>query len=132
MTNYYLHGVKLSEGQRMKLAKAYNNNSAITIRLAKNELTRPDELTLTKTQINKIQKAMKSGNGVDVTISKTQIRKAVQQGGSLWSSLMSAVPFVMPLAKSVGKKVVAPLATGAIQALGSLGIDKIFRKGVQQ
>ena len=29
MTSYYLHGVKLSEGQRQKLAKAYNNNSAI-------------------------------------------------------------------------------------------------------
>ena len=33
------HGVKLSEGQRMKLAKAYNNNSARTIRLANNELS---------------------------------------------------------------------------------------------
>ena len=34
----------------------HNNNSAITIRLANNELSDPHELMLTKTQINKLQK----------------------------------------------------------------------------
>ena len=47
---------------------------------------------------------MNQGVGADMKVSKTQIRKAVQQGGSLWSSLMSVVPFVMPLAKSIGIK----------------------------
>ena len=32
---------------------------------------------LTKTQINKINKAMNGGTGVDIKISKTQIRKAI-------------------------------------------------------
>ena len=39
MTKYYPCGVSLSKGQLEKLSRAYNNNSAITIRLAKNELT---------------------------------------------------------------------------------------------
>ena len=69
MTKYYPHRVSLSVEQKSKLAKAYQNNSPITIRLAKNELNDIDELMLTRTQINKIQKAMRDGNGVDIKIS---------------------------------------------------------------
>ena len=39
MTTYHSHGVKLSIGQKDKLAKALKNNSAITIRLSNSELT---------------------------------------------------------------------------------------------
>ena len=92
MTTYYSYGVNLSKGQRLKLAKAYANNSAITIRLAKNELNGSDELMLTKTQINKIKRAMENGTGADIKISKSQIRKAVEHGGLLFSSLMKLVP----------------------------------------
>ena len=53
MTNYHAYKVKLSKGQRQRLAKAYENNSAITIRLSKNELQGSDELMLTKTQQKK-------------------------------------------------------------------------------
>ena len=52
MTKYYPYGVSLSKGQLEKLSRAYNNNSAITIRLARNELSEPHELMLTKSQIN--------------------------------------------------------------------------------
>ena len=38
MTTYHPHGVKLSEGQKKKLAKAYRDNTAITIRLSNDEL----------------------------------------------------------------------------------------------
>ena len=51
-------------------SRAYNNNSAITIRLARNELSGPHELMLTKTQINKLRKAMSQGTGSDIKISK--------------------------------------------------------------
>ena len=45
----------------------------------------------------------------------------------MWTSLLKLTPF---LTKGVSK--VAPhLATGALSALGSLGIDKIFGKGMQ-
>ena len=71
MASYYPHGVKLSENQKAKLARAVKNNSAITIRLSKNELTGPDQLMQTKTQMKRIQKAMRNETGADVKISKT-------------------------------------------------------------
>ena len=127
MTSYYEYHVNLSKGQKEKLAKAVTNSSPITLRLAKNELAGNDELMLTKSQINKLQKAKQKSTGVEIKISKTQIRKSVKQGGSLWTSLLKLTPF---LTKGVSK--VAPhLATGAISALGSLGIDKMFGSGVQ-
>ena len=104
-TTYYPRGVNLSQGQAEKLKKAYETNSAITLRLSKNELKGANELMLTKTQINKINKTMNSGTGVDIKISKTQIRKAIQKGGRLWSTLFSlgtkALPFVTKAASKV-------------------------------
>ena len=58
----------------------------------------PHELMLTKTQINKLKKAMSQGTGSDFKISKTQIRKAVRQSGSLWGSLMSLGSKLLPMA----------------------------------
>ena len=73
------------------------------IRLASNELSGPHELVLTKTQINKLKKAMSQGTGSDIKISKTQIRKPVKHGGSLFGSLVSLgsklTPMATPLAK---------------------------------
>ena len=84
---------------------------------------------LTKTQINKLKKAMSQGTGSDIKISKTQIRKAVRQGGSLWGSLISLGSKLLPIAMPLAKKAIAPLATGALSGLASLGVEKIFGKG---
>ena len=129
MTKYYAYGVSLSKDQLEKLSRAYNNNSAITIRLARNELSSPHELMLTKTQINKLRKAMSQGTGSDIKISKSQIRKAVKHGGSLWGSLISLGGKSLPMAMPLAKKAITPLAAGALSGLASLGVDKIFGKG---
>ena len=129
MTKYYPYGVSLSKGQLEKLSRAYNNNSAITIRLARNELSGPHELMLTKTQIDKLKKAMSQGTRSDIKISKTQIRKVVRQGGSLWGSLVNLGSKLLPMAMPLAKKAIAPLATGTLSGLASLGEDKIFGKG---
>ena len=84
---------------------------------------------LTKTQINKLRKAISQGTGSGIKISKTQIRKAVKQGGSLWGSLISLGSKLLPIAMPLAKKAIAPLATGALSGLASLGVDKIFGKG---
>ena len=117
MTKYYPYGVALSEGQLENLSRAYNNKSAITIRLARNELSGPHEIMLTKTQINALKKAMSKGIGSDIRISKTQIRKAVRQGGSLWGSLISLGSKLLPMAMTLAKKAAAPLVTGALSGL---------------
>ena len=121
--------MSLSKGRLEKLSRAYINNSAITIRLGRNELSGPHELMFTKTQINKLKKAMSQGTGSDIEISETQIRKAVKRGGSLFGSLMSLGSKLIPMAMPLAKKAVAPLVTGALSGLASLGVDKIFGKG---
>ena len=127
--SYIKYGVNLSDGQKDKLARALSNKSAITIRLTKSDLTGSDDMMLTKTQLKRIKKAMSNGTGVDLKISKTQINHLIQEGGSLWSSLFSLGTKALPYATKAVTKVAPALATGALQALGSLGIDKIFGKG---
>ena len=83
MTSYHSYG-----GQLEKLSRTYKNNSAITIRLTKNELSGPHEL-MTKIQINKIKESMKNGVGTDIEIRKTQIKKYVEYGGGLCGSFMN-------------------------------------------
>ena len=122
---YVKYGVKLSADQKKKLAKALSNKSSITLRLTKSNLTGNDMLMLTATQLKRIKKAMTNKTGVDLKISKTQIRSVVHKGGSLWSSLLNLGMRALPYAS----KAVPALATGAIQALGSLGVDKIFGRG---
>ena len=84
---------------------------------------------LTRTQINKI-KSIANGTGTDTKISKTQIRKSVKHGGNLCTSLASLGAKVLHYAMKGIPKAVPALATGAVSALGSVVIDKIFGKGI--
>ena len=69
---------------------------------------------------------MNNGTGADIKISKTQIRKVAKQGGNLFSTLASLGARVLPYAVKGLTKAVPALATGAVSALGSLGIFWIF------
>ena len=129
MTNYLEYGVNLSEGQKKNLAKAIQTKSELTLRLKNNQLKGSDELMLTKTQLNKIKKAISKKTGVEIKISKSQIRKSVKQGGSLFSSLALLGAKALPFVTKAASKALPALATGAVTALGSLGIDKMFGKG---
>ena len=128
MTSYFEYGVNLSDNQKRSLASATNSKSPLTLRIKLGNLTGNDELMLTKTQLKRIQKSL--NNGADIKISKTQIRKVAKQGGSLFSTLASLGAKVLPFAVKGLSKAVPALATGAVSALGSLGIDKIFGKGM--
>ena len=130
MAKYFEYGVSLSEGQKTNLARAIKTGSELSLRLKKNQLSGKDELMLTKTQVNKIKKAIKKKTGVVIKISKSHIRKSVKQGGSLFSSLALLGAKVLPYATQAASKALPALATGAVSALSSLGIDKMFGKGM--
>ena len=102
----------------------------MTLRIKHSNLTGKDELLFTERQIIKIEKSLRNGTGTDIKISKTQIRKIAKQGGNLFTSLASLGAKVLPYAVKGISKAVPALATGAVSALGSLGIDKIFGKGI--
>ena len=130
MTTYIEYGVTLTDGQKSKLASAILNKSPLTLRLKHGHLRGSDELMLTKRQISKIKKSIANGTGSDIKISKTQIRRSVKHGGNLFSSLASLGAKVLPYAIKGVSKVVPALATGAATALGEIGLNKIFGKGI--
>ena len=130
MANYVEYGINLTDNQKLNLASAINNKTPLTLRIKHSNLRGNDELMLTKRQIVKIQKSLENGTGTDIKISKTQIRKLVKHGGDLFTSLASHGAKVLPFAVKGISKAVPALATGAVSALGSLGIDKIFGKGI--
>ena len=127
---YIPYGVTLSQNQKARLAKALQKREPLTIRLSYNELTGPDQLMLTKTQIGRINRGLTSGKGVDLKISKTQIGKLVQRGGSLFSSLAALVPTLLPKAMQLTSKVIPGLAMGALGSLGNFTMDKILGQGI--
>ena len=130
MSTYIEYGVKLTDGQKSKLASAIKNKSELTLRLKNGQLRGPDELMLTKRQISKIKKSIANGIGSDIKISRTQIRKSVKHGGNLFTSLASIGARVLPYAIKGISKVAPALATGAASALGEIGLNKIFGKGI--
>ena len=130
MTSYIEYGVNLTHNQKMNLASAINNKTPLTLRTKHTNLRGNEELMLTTTQIGKIKKSLANRTGTDKKISKTQIRKVAKHGGNLFSSLASLGAKVFPYAVKGLSKAVPALPTGAVSALGSLGIDKIFGKGI--
>ena len=130
MTTYFEYGVNLTDNQKRSLASAMNHNTPLTLRLKHSNLRGNDELMLTARQLKRIQKSLANGTGADIKTSKTQIRKVAKQGGSLFSTLASLGARVLPYAVKGLSKAAPALATGAVSALGSLGIDKIFGKGI--
>ena len=92
MTEYIKHGVNLSYGQKLKLAKAYKDGVSTSIRLSKNNLHGNDNLALTQTQINQIKNAT---NGVQLNISLSQLKYQMNQektGGFL--PLLTLIPLI--------------------------------------
>ena len=64
---------------------------------------------------------------MDLKISKTQVRKVVRHGGSLWSLSLKMAPLVMPPAK----KATGPIVNRALGGLSSLRVNKLFGNGIQ-
>ena len=130
MASYIEYRVKLTDGQKSKLASAIRNKSPPTLSLKHSHLRGTDELMLTRRQIAKIEKSLANGTGSDIKISRTQIRRLVKHGGNLFSSLASLGAKLLSYAMRGVSKVAPALATGAASALGEIGLKKIFGKGI--
>ena len=121
MTTYHPYKVNLSKGQKDKLGRAFKANSAITLRLSAKQTSGNDELMLTANQKKRIAKAAALGKGVEIKISKTQIRKVVKQGGSLFSA-------IIPLARSFAPTLAKTLGLSALAGLASEGASQVVKK----
>jgi hypothetical protein len=93
MTEYYLHGLSLTDGQIKKLISSAKRQSSVTIRLSKDNLSGSHKLPLTKSQINRINK---SKTGLNLTLSYAQIKhinkELRKQGGMI--PLLALIPII--------------------------------------
>ena len=125
MTTYFPYKVNLSEGQKKKLGKAFKANSAITLRLSGTQTSGNDELMLTANQKKRITKAAALGKGVEIKISKSQIRKVMKQGGSLFSAI---IPLARSLTTSFAPTLAKTLGLSALAGLASEGASQVAKK----
>jgi hypothetical protein len=99
MAKYIQFGLTLSKKQKEKIVRAVQNGGGpVVIRLAAQQLTGEDKLALTPTQIARIKKR-KGKKGVEITLSKTQLKDMMKTGG------------ILPL---------IPLILGGLSAVGAL------------
>ena len=125
MSRLHEINVKLSDNQKKNLASALQRRETIVLRLSKDSLSGRDTLYVPMTTVKRLAKNRLAGKGMDIKLSKTNIRKQV--GGSLLSSLMKLAPLAAPLAKTVGLSALAGLASeGASQI-----VKKISGNGVK-
>ena len=127
MTQLYVIKVKLSPNQKKNLSNAFHKRETIVLRLAKDSLTGNDTLYVPSTVVKRLRKNQKLKKGMDIKLSKTNIRKQV--GGSLLTSILTLGRTLAPtLGKTLGLSALAGLASeGAAQA-----VKKISGKGVQE
>lgn len=71
MTEYYMRGLSLTNGQIKKIISSAKKHESVTIRLSKNNFNGNHKLPLTKTQINRIARAQ---TGLNLTLSYAQIK----------------------------------------------------------
>ena len=99
---YQSYSVSLTEGQKANLARAYKNMSPITITLKNDQLKGNFPFLLTKTQINRLNKADKTR--VDINISKKQISAQSKNGGFLGALASFLARTVLPTVARIGQK----------------------------
>ena len=127
MTQLYQINVKLSENQKKNIADAYHKRETIVIRLTNDSLHGNDTLNVPLMVKKRLEKNRKENKGMDIKLSKTNIRKQI--GGSLLTSVLSMARMFGPtIAKTLGLSALA----GAAGAVGSKVVNKIAGKGVQK
>ena len=123
--NYISHGLKISDSQKEKRKLAIKNNEAVTIRV---EDIGDDILALTTTQINKINKAFEKDKGVNIKLSKQQLKynKDHVTGGFIGLLARSALPIAAKVLPQVGKH----LALGSLAGVATNLVNKVLGKGL--
>ena len=128
MTELHKINVKLSEGQKRKLAKAYRDREEVSIKLAHKNLSGSDTLMVPKNTVNRVSKSKSLGKGVQIKISKANVRKQTGSG-ILISSILPVLRNVAPtVGKTLGLSALAGLASeGASQLVKKITGGQIFR-----
>ena len=117
MTQLYEIKVKLSPGQKKSITDAYKKKETVVLRLANDSLSGSDILYVPQNIVKRLDKKLKLKQGIDIKLSKSNIRKQV--GGSLLSSILTmGSTFAPTVAKTLGLSALGGLASeGASQLM---------------
>ena len=101
MASLHNISVQLSDGQKRNLARAYQRNEEVTLRLSKTSFNGSDTLRVPAQVVKRLQKKRNAGKRMEIKISKANIRK--QDGSGIFSSLMPELKTVAPtIGKTLG------------------------------
>ena len=93
MTDYLVVKTNLSDFQKQKIKKAIKQHNSVSVRIS--ELSGNDEILLTNTQVNHLKRALDSGKGANITLSKTQLDE-MKSGGFLPALLGGLAASILP------------------------------------
>ena len=127
MTQYYEHRVSISNGQRDKIRKAIESKTGVSIKLANSDLIGGDLLALTKAQILRLQKALETGKGLTIKMSKTQVRKNLKVEGGFLGMLAGLAARALPF---LAKSILPALGIGALTGVANAGVSKALGNGL--
>ena len=119
--------VKLSDTQLKKLKTAVKDKTGTTLRISLKMFNGNDlrhELLLTTRQKTKSRNAFNINMSTDWKLSKAQIFRIIQSGGSLRSLLSILTGPLLKVAIPLAKNVLAPLAITAAASAIDAGIQK--------
>ena len=124
MTHYTNIKMRISEGQKDKIKKAFQSNSkSITIRFKISDLYGEDVFALTKSQVDRLVEAYEEKKGMTIRMSKMQLAHNMKIEGGFLSALAGLIPFLTGT-------VLPALGVGALSALASTGVQKTNWKWV--
>ena len=121
MSKLHQISVSLTQGQKQKLARAYRNREEVSIRLKHSALSGSDVLMVPMNTVKRVAKHRNMGVGVQITISKNNIRK--QTGSGIFSAVLPALRAVAP---AIGKT----LGLATLAGAASEGASQIIKKNV--
>ena len=124
MVEYNTVSAKLSDSQLRKLKSAVKNKQGTTLTMnarmfSANNL--PHELLLTTRQRTKLRNVIENNMSNDINLSKAQISKMIQSGGSLGSLLSKIAGPLTKVAVPLAKYILAPLGITAAASAADSG-----------
>ena len=118
MTRYTNFKMRISEGQKDKLKKAFESYcESITIHLTFSDLYGKDVIALINSQLNRLVKAYDENKGMSIRMSKTQLAHNMKIEGGFLPALAALIPFLTGT-------VIPALGVRSLSGLASTGVKK--------
>ena len=124
MTHYTNIKMRVSEGQKEKIKKAFETDSKyIKIRFGLTDVYGEDVIALTKSQVDRLVEAYEERKGLKIRISKTQLAHNAKIEGGFLPALAGLIPFLTGT-------VLPALGVGSLTGLASSGVQKLIGNGL--